>query len=276
MMLAMPVTKHATDATSVHNGVDRALRIISFLSTRPDGVSLLEMSTATGIPKPSLHRTLSAMRERGFASQPEVGGLYLLGPAVLEAAFTFHAGLDLRRLLHPLAVAVRDQFRQTCHVAVLDGAQVTYIEKVEADIGVRLTSVVGGRNPAHATGVGKVLLAEALADAESVRAWVAEFGPLDKRTRNTVTTAPSLARALDEVRRDGWAIDDEESEDGLLCVATGVPLVFGAFSPRVAISVSGLREPLVRYGIERAGRELRDIVNEFEFGAHRPSPSEVS
>jgi IclR family acetate operon transcriptional repressor len=276
MMLAMPVTKHATDAATVHNGVDRALRIISFLSTRPEGVSLLEISTSTGIPKPSLHRTLSAMRERGFASQPEAGGLYLLGPAVLEAAFTFHAGLDLRRLLHPLAVAARDHFRQTCHVAVLDGAQVTYIDKVEADIGVRLTSVIGGRNPAHATGVGKVLLAEALANAEAVRAWVAEFGPLDKRTSSTITTAPSLARALDEVRHNGWAIDDEESEDGLLCVATGVPLVFGAYSPRVAISVSGLREPLVRYGIERAGRELRDLVNEFEFRAHHPSPSEVS
>ena len=72
------------------------------------------------------------MRGRGYASQSEPGGPYLLGPAVLEAAFTFHAGLDLRRLLHSLAAKVRDHFRQTCHVVVLDGAQVSYIDKVEA------------------------------------------------------------------------------------------------------------------------------------------------
>src|SRR5690349_17933145 len=112
----MPVRQHSAETTaSSHVAVDRALRVLSFLGTRPAGASLLEISVSTGIPKPSLHRTLSAMRARGFASQPEPGGPYLLGPAVLEAAFTFHAGLDLRQLLHPLAVQIRDHFRQTCH-----------------------------------------------------------------------------------------------------------------------------------------------------------------
>lgn len=258
----------ATEGPSTHNAVDRALRVLSFLGSRPQGASLLEISTSTGIPKPSLHRTLTAMRDRRYASQPEAGGPYLLGPAVLEAAFTFHAGLDLRRLLHPLATQVRDHFRQTCHVVVLDLAQVTYIDKVEANISVRLTSVIGGRNPAHATGVGKALLAQTLPDAKAVRAWVTDHGPLARRTGHTITTAPRLARALDEVRERGWAVDDQESEEGLLCVATCVPLVFGTLSPRVAISVTGLREPLVRYGTERAGRELLAIVNGFEFGAH--------
>ena len=194
------------------------------------------------------------MRGRGYASQSEPGGPYLLGPAVLEAAFTFHAGLDLRRLLHPLAAQVRDHFRQTCHVVVLDGAQVTYIDKVEADIGVRLTSVIGGRNPAHATGVGKALLADALPDAGAVRDWVAEHGPLAQRTSHTLTTAPELARALDEVRGRGVGAgrSGERGRPGLH--AARVPLVFGPLTPPVAISVTGLREPLVRYGTQRAGR----------------------
>ena len=268
MLGAMPSITQSPEGPSIHNAVDRAMRVLTFLGTRPQGASLLEISTSTGIPKPSLHRTLTAMRGRRYASQPESGGPYLLGPAVLEAAFTFHAGLDLRRLLHPLAARVRDHFRQTCHVVVLDGAQVTYIDKVEADIGVRLTSVIGGRNPAHATGVGKALLADALPDAGAVRGWVAEHGPLAKRTAHTLTTGPELARALDEVRVRGWALDDQESEDGLACVAVRVPLVFGPLTPPVAISVTGLREPLVRYGTQRACRELLDIVNSFEFGAH--------
>ena len=192
----MPSATQSPDGPSIHNAVDRAMRVLTFLGTRPQGASLLEISTSTGIPKPSLHRTLTAMRGRGYASQSGPGGPYLLGPAVLEAAFTFHAGLDLRRLLHPLAAKVRDHFRQTCHVVVLDGAQVTYIDKVEADIGVRITSVIGGRNPAHATGVGKALLADALPDAGAVRDWVAEHGPLAQRTSHTLTTAPSWTARL--------------------------------------------------------------------------------
>lgn len=268
----MPRTRPNDDAAPAHLAVDRALRVLTFLGTRPGGASLLEISTRTGIPKPSLHRTLGAMRARGFASQPEPGGPYLLGPAVLEAAFTFHAGLDLRRLLHPLAVQARDRFGQTSHVAILDGSQVTYIDKVEADIGVRLTSVVGGRNPAHATGLGKAMLADLLPDRTAVRAWVAEHGPLAARTANTAATPDKLARRLDDVRKRGWALDDQESEDGLVCVAARVPLVFGALSPRVAISVTGLGAAMSRYGIERAGQELLQLVERFEFGAH-PNPS---
>ena len=108
MLRAMPSTAHSPEGLSIHNAVNRAMRVLTFLGTRPQGASLLEISTSTGIPKPSLHRTLTAMRGRGYASQSEPGGPYLLGPTVLEAAFTFHAGLDLRRLLHPLAAKVRD------------------------------------------------------------------------------------------------------------------------------------------------------------------------
>jgi IclR family transcriptional regulator, acetate operon repressor len=262
----MPLMNQSTEAPTSHHAVDRALRVLSFLGTRPQGATLVEISTSTGIPKPSLHRTLTVMRERGFATQPEPGGVYLLGPAMLEAAFTFHAGMDLRRVVHPLAIRIRDRFQQACHVAVLDGADVLYVDKVEADVAVRLTSVVGGRNPAHATGVGKALLAEELPNASAVRAWVAEYGPLPRRTSHTHTTATSLIRVLDEVRTRGWAVDDEESEDGLFCVAATVPLVFGSLSPRVAVSVTGLKGTLVRYGVERTGRELLELVAEFEDG----------
>jgi IclR family transcriptional regulator, acetate operon repressor len=264
----VPTTTPPSGGASSHIAVDRALRVLTFLGSHPRGSTLLDISNGTEIPKPSLHRTLIAMRARGFAAQPEAGGRYLLGPAALEAAFTFHAGLDLRLLLHPLAVAVSTHFGQTCHVAALDGAQVTYVDKVEADTGIRLTSVIGGRNPAHATGVGKALLAQMLPDAAAVRRWVKQNGPLPARTSHTATTVPRLTKALDEVRRTGWAIDDEESEVGLLCVATCVPLVFGESGPRCAVSVTGLRESLTRYGSARAGRELIALVDNFEFAAH--------
>ncbi len=255
------------EATPAHRGVDRALEVIAYLGAHPSGVSLHELAGATGTPKPTLHRILRSLRDRGFAAQPEPGGDYFLGPAAVEAAFRFHSGLDLRRILRPLLLRVQQDAGQTVHLGALDGADVVYLDKLEADLGIRLSSVVGGRNPAHVTGVGKALLAAALPGAAAVEAWVERHGPLAARTPHSVTTASGLARELDATRSRGYAIDDEESEEGLLCVATVVPLVFGAASPTVAISITGLRTRMTVLGVETLGTRLLGAVDAFAFRA---------
>lgn len=248
-----------------HQAIDRALQVISLLGTRPSGASLQDLSSATGIPKPSLHRILSSMRERGFASQLKPGGSYLLGPAALEAAFRFHSSLDLRQLLRPLMDEIQDFSGQTIHLATIEGGEVVYLDKLEASIGVRLTSVIGGRNPAHATGVGKALLARQLSTTEDVYAWATQFGPLAPRTPHTLTTAADLARALEETRDRGYAIDDEESETSLYCVAACVPLVFGPLVQPLAISVTGLKDRMLKLGSDAVGMSLLRIIEAFEF-----------
>ncbi len=263
----------APSGTPTHLAVDRALQIISYLGTRPDGATLQEISQAIGIPKPSVHRVLAAMRDRGFAVQPRSGGAYLLGPAALAAAFGFHAGLDLRRLLRPLMLELQDVAHQTVHLARLDGGDIVYIDKLDASIGVRLTSVIGGRNPATATGVGKALLAARLPDDAAVQRWVDQHGPLVRRTPRTVSTVAELAAALRETRRRGYAIDDEESESGLSCVAAVVPLVFGDLVPPVAISITGLTSTMTDFGIDRLGETLVRRIADFEFGAPGPEPT---
>lgn len=248
-----------------HQAIDRALQVISLLGTRPTGASLQDLSVATGIPKPSLHRILSSMRERGFASQLKPGGSYLLGPAALEAAFQFHASLDLRELLRPLMDEIQEFSGQTVHLATIDGADVVYLDKLEASIGVRLTSVIGGRNPAHATGVGKALLARQLKTTDAAYAWATQHGPLVSRTPKTITTASSFAQALAETRERGYAIDDEESETSLFCVAACVPLVFGRLIQPLAISVTGLKDRMLKLGTEVLGTSLVKVIEEFEF-----------
>lgn len=250
-----------------HRAVDRALRVIAHLGAHPAGSSLQDLATATGTPKPTLHRILKSMRERGFAAQPEPGGNYFLGAAAVEAAFRFHEGLDLRLLLRPLLRQVQRSTRQAVHLATLEGAEVTYLDKIETDLGIRLSSVVGGRNPAHATGVGKALLASRLPDATAVEAWVDRYGPLPARTPRTLTTAAALVPELALTRRRGYAIDDEESEEGLLCVAAVVPLVFGTRSPPVALSITGLKTRMTAIGVEALGAELRTAISGFDFGA---------
>lgn len=159
------------ERTPAHHSVDRALQVVTFLGTQASGASLQEISRATGIPKPSVHRILVSMRDRGFASQLKAGGVYFLGPAALEAAFRFHSTLDVRQLLRPLMLQMQEQSGQTVHLATLDGADVVYVDKLESRTGIRLSSMIGGRNPAYCTGVGKALLATELPDHTAVDAW---------------------------------------------------------------------------------------------------------
>lgn len=250
-------------APSAHQAVERALRVIETLGAHPRGCTLDDLARATGIPKPSLHRTLAAMRPRNFATQLEPGGPYFLGSAALQSAFEFHAGLDVRQLLHPLAESIRDEFGQTCHVAVLDGGHVTYLDKVEAELGIRLTSVIGGRNPAHATGVGKALLAARLLDLGAVQGWVTEHGPLTLRTAKTAATAAELARRLDRVRSDGYALDEEESEPNLICVAATAALPSPVPVPSTAVSVTGLADQMRALGLPTIGQRLLKLITAY-------------
>lgn len=257
---------HTNAPSSTHQAVERALQVITRLGQNPRGITLLDLSSQLGMPKPTLHRILSAMKSQAFASQPESGGGYFLGPAALEAAFTFHSGMDLRSLLHPLLLSANQLFDQTCHLASLDGGEVVYLDKVDTSARIRLSSVVGGRNPAHATGVGKAMLA-ATFDDPGLAKWVAENEPLLPRTANTVTDLSSLASMLAVTRNTGYAVDDEESEPGLLCVAVSIPLVFDHLTPPLAVSVTGLKRQMLDIGIDQIGATLTSLVSDFPYGS---------
>jgi IclR family acetate operon transcriptional repressor len=225
-------------------GVDRVLAVLKELAVHGHGATLDELTKAMGSPKPTVHRALAALRHAGFADQDR-DGRYVLGDELLRIAFVNHEArpdhVRVRPVLEDLAV----RFGETAHFAVLDGREVVYRAKVDPPRGgVRLTSVIGGRNPAHATGVGKALLAQSLPNLSAVKEWIGDV-PLVVRTPNTIRTAGRLHRSLEESRRRGYAVDDGENEIGINCIAVAVH--FG--SPTIAsgaISVSALayRTPL--------------------------------
>jgi len=218
--------------------VDRALRILAVVGSAPRGLSLDELSGRLDVPKSSLHRILAALKYRRFISQPEHGGSYFLGTELLATAFRFYDVLDLRALIHPLLARLTSELNETTHMAVLDGAEVVYQDKIEAMHSIKMSSVIGGRNPAHATGVGKALLAWTYPTDEAVRAWAAQWAPLKAATPRTVTSVPALAEQLAQVRERGYALDIEENETGVRCAA--VPIFLGRPVPATAISVAVL------------------------------------
>jgi IclR family transcriptional regulator, acetate operon repressor len=219
-------------------GADRVLALFKALAKYPRGASLEELSAALGAPKSSTHRALATLRRAGLAEQTPTGG-YRLGMEALRMAFSYYEALDSRLLVQPVLDRLADRFGETVHYVHLDGADVVYVAKVvQPEHGVYMNSRIGGRNPAHATGVGKLLLAYELADEEAVREFVAAH-PLERRTEATIAGAGELHAELERIRAQGYAVDHEENERGVGCVA--VPVYIGPGpSPTGAVSVTAL------------------------------------
>jgi IclR family transcriptional regulator, acetate operon repressor len=237
--------------------VDRALRMLEALSRHGSGSSLDELASSLALPKSSLHRTLAALRERGFATQRE-DGRYLLGPELLRIAFDFYDRLDVRVWLRPTLERLRADLNETIHLGVLDGSDVVYVDKLEPTHPIALSSKIGGRNPAHCTAVGKALLAWTYPTDAALHAWADEHAPLSQRTPKTIDDPTALAREMTRIRADGYAKDLEESEPGVKCVAA--PVFFGGSTPVAAISISAPKErlpaPAMRGVIDALRREI--------------------
>ena len=219
--------------------VDRALRLLQELGRHGSGVMLEELADATSLPKSSVHRTLAALRSRGFAFQ-QADGRYVAGSELLRVAFDFYDRVDVRVMLQPLLLRLRDELNETVHLGVLEGADVVYLDKLESRHPLRLTSTIGGRNPAHCTAVGKALLAWTYPSEPELRAWIANSRPLARRTPSSITDPAALVKEMARIRADGFARDMEESEVGVRCIAA--PVFVGTSRPRAAVSISAPRD----------------------------------
>ena len=224
-------------------GSDRVLAVLIELARRPGEATLEELARAVASPKSTVHRALASLTRAGLATKAGVGR-YALGDEFLRLAFAHHeARPDHVRIL-PALRALADRYGETAHYAVLDGREVVYRAKVDPPAGaVRLTSTIGGRNPAHCTAVGKLLLAGLLVDDASARAW-ARSHRLERRTEHTITDPSAFAAEMTRIRERGYAVDDQENELGINCVA--VPVERGPGQAGAAsVSALAYRTPLV-------------------------------
>ncbi|MFD4505359.1 IclR family transcriptional regulator [Streptomyces sp. NPDC058457] len=225
-------------------GSDRVLAVLKELARYPEGVGLEEMTRVIGSPKPTVHRALSSLRRAGLADQ-NARGHYLLGDEFLRMAFAHHEARPEHVRIRPVLDELAARFGETAHYAVLDGHEIVYRAKVDPPTGaVRLTSTVGGRNPVHTTGVGKLLLSLQLPTSAAVEEWIGNE-PLVARTPNSLCTAEELYRELEVTRERGYAVDDQENEVGVNCIALPVYAVSPTV-PSGALSLSALtyRTPL--------------------------------
>lgn len=226
---AATATPPASGVQSLH----RALDVLEVVAEGGRSRATGEIAAAAGLPAPTAHRLLRTLVERGYVRQlPD--RRYVLGSRLvpLGATAQLQVGADAEAVLTGLV----DELGESANLAVLAGHQAEYVAQAPARYAMRMFTEVGRRVDLHSTGVGKALLAQL--DDEAVAAVVRRAG-LVRRTPHTVTTADDLAAALDEVRRAGHALDEQEQELGVRCVAVPV----GTAPSWMAVSVSG---PLTR------------------------------
>ena len=210
----------------------KALAVLRLISERPSGISLAEISRATGLPKPSAHRFLGALLADGLVrvNHDEV---FSLGFQCLRLGTAFQDGLDLRReALGPLEELAKAT-GETCHLGVKDGHQIVYIEKIESSSAVRMYSRVGRTNPLHSTGLGKVIVAHS--EPEAVDELIASG--LSRRTDGTICDPDELRAELRRIKKRGVAYDLVENEEGIQCC--GGPVFDHRGSVVAGISVAG-------------------------------------
>ncbi|MDQ1530260.1 MAG: IclR family transcriptional regulator, acetate operon repressor [Microbacteriaceae bacterium] len=226
-------------------GADRVLAVLVELAQHADGVGLDELAHRMRSSKPTVHRALASLRRAGLADQV-ARGVYRLGDEYLRLAFQHQAARPEGARLEPVLRQLAERYGETAHYAVLEGSDVVYRAKVDPPAGsVRLTSQIGGRNPAYLTAVGKLLLSRQVASEAELHAWLGDR-PLEARTPRSITSVSALWTELARTRERGFGIDDQENEVGINCVA--VPAQPDPLGAPGAVSISALafRLPLER------------------------------
>ncbi|GAA3211949.1 IclR family transcriptional regulator [Oerskovia jenensis] len=221
-MVVLPGTE--TDAPGVGpapsplGSVDKALLALEHLAAAgPRGVPLGTLAADLGLNKTSLHRTLAALRFRGYAEQDPATGSYRLGPAATALGNVFLGEEHLPALLTPALTAVCEATGELTHLGVLSGPEIVYLDKVEPARAVRVWSAIGRRRPAATTALGRALLAHRATDRSAMGWYTAAASDTSPGAQD------SLWETLRTTRARGYATETEENEPGISCLA--VPLL---------------------------------------------------
>lgn len=204
-----------SEAASVP-ALERGLNLLRlFKRTRP-AITPPEMARELGIPRSTVHRLVAALEEMGFLRKLEAGGGYALGPAVLSIGFEYLASLDIVSLTNPVLARLRDETNCSTHLAIRNGTEAVYLSRHPSRAAITSNVSVGSVLPAHATVIGRVMLAD-LTHAELAVLYAGRALPTF--TEQTPASLAALERLLAEDRRLGYAVSRSFFELGVTSVA---------------------------------------------------------
>lgn len=236
--------------------INRMFDILEALAISTTEMSLTRLQQELQLPLSTVHRLLQALIERGYVEKNDASGLYSPGLKIIEVAEAAkrNSRFELCRTVRPFLQRLTDQSGETSNLVVLRNYTIVYIEQVSSPRSVRMFTEVGHNAPLYCTGAGKAILSRL--SKEDLDAYLTTI-KLDQLTPHTSSSVDAVKREVALVRKRGYAVDNEEFEVGVRCIAA--PII--DFTGRCvgAISVSG---PTSRISSERAkslGAEVLDL-----------------
>jgi DNA-binding IclR family transcriptional regulator len=242
-VISMSAKRARKDVAQETSSTLKAFAVLETLVHAGAPATLAELMLATGLPKPSLHRTLALFEDAGLVVREPTGRAYAVGPRLsrfaLDVLSNDRVAAQRRVILRKLVADVGE----TCNLSMLRKGEVVYLDRVEADWPLRLNLPVGTTLPPHCCASGKLLLALKNPDE---RAQLVAALPLPRFTERTITNRQLLASELDRIAADGYAVDNEEYVIGVACVAVPVKHASGEVIAAVAVHAATARLPLAR------------------------------
>lgn len=236
------------------NPIQVADRLFLVLETLADTgpVTLADLCRQLSLNKSTLHRILSSLIYMGYVKQDSETGRYSLSLKLLSLSNKMLGHMDILDAVRPSLKSLAQNTGETVHFVQLDGVEAVYIYKEEStQNSVRMVSKVGSRIPLYCSGVGKAMAAD-MKESQIQSIW--EHSTIRKLTPHTITNYTQFLEKIKEVRKKGYALDDEENELGVRCLAVSVPDYLGR--PKYAFSISA---PASRMSDERI-RQLSPIL----------------
>ncbi|MBB4366420.1 IclR family acetate operon transcriptional repressor [Bradyrhizobium sp. CIR48] len=237
--------------------VDRALSILETLAEDDEGYRLSDLAVRTGLSASTVHRLLATLESRRFVQFDRAESKWHVG----SRAFTVGASFARRRNFSTQAIPylrkLRDLTRETANLAVVDDEFIIVLTRMESREIMRSLTQVGGRVPMVTSGVGKAVLATY--SDEDVGAVIRHHG-MPRLTEKSIVRPSDLFKELEKIRKQGFALDDEEACMGLRCIAAVV--YNDCAEPLAAISVSGMTSRLTDDRLPEIGQIVREVAGE--------------
>jgi DNA-binding IclR family transcriptional regulator len=238
--------------------LDRAINILEYIGRQNNGeAGLPELSAAMKLHKTTTHRIAHVLESRGLLRRGMDSNRYRLGLHLYDLGCQALDHVNIRDEARPVMTRLAYEAGETVHLAVLDRTEVLYIERIEAQRSLSMGSKLGARNPVYCTALGKAMLA--FSPEEEVDQILASCR-MEARTRNTITNVLALKRELERIRDRGYAIDDEEIEDGIRCVSA--PILSSTDRAVAAISVSGPSSRIIPNRFQLIGKTVLKAARE--------------
>ncbi|MEY2618987.1 MAG: hypothetical protein RL522_1989 [Pseudomonadota bacterium] len=223
----------------------RLFAMLEVIARKDTPFTLQALVNATGLPKPTVHRMLQQLEGAGILARDGNGRRYSTGQRLLRLAESLLLNNTAHAARHKVIRQLVDEVAESCNLTAFSGGEVLYLDRVETAAPLRFYLHPGSRVPAHCSATGKLFLAQ-MKPAQRRRLLTA--GTLERFTQNTITSAQALEHEIEQVSRQGYAVDNEEFLPGLLCLGVLVPAPSGTAS-NMGLA---LQAPLMRLSLERA------------------------